>query len=155
MLKDCFYNNFIFTSSYSDLSKSSCIAKIFFFFGALTTEGVSVFSGVFEKLLLGVSSCSWFPAPYRGDSKLSPDRLRSSLSLRVCELSKLIHKLLFFNLEKRDGLVCVLSGLNLGLESAAGVHSGDGRLMGDFGDFGSPQRSAKLSHSCKTPSWFS
>ena len=67
-------------------------------------------------------------------SKLSPDRLHSGLSLTVYELSKLIHKLLFFKLEKRDGLSCVLSGLNVVLGSAVGVHCGDG-LMGDSGDF--------------------
>ena len=135
------------------MSKSSRIAEIFLFFGALTTEGVSVFSGVFEISLVGVTSCPWCPVPCGGVSKLSPDRLRSRLSLTVCELSKLIHKLLFFKLETRDGLGCVLSGLYVGLGSAE-VHSGDG-LMGDSGDFGSPQRSAKLSHSRKTPSWFS
>ena len=135
------------------MSKSSRVAEIFLFFGACATEGVSVFSGVIEKFLVGVSSCSWFPTPCGGFSKLSPDRLRSRLSLTACELSKLIHKLLFFKLEKRDGPGCVLSGLNLGLGSAVGVHSGNG-LMGDSGDFRSPQRSAKLSYSFKIPSWF-
>ena len=113
-----------------------------------------MFTGVLEKFLVGVTSCPWFPASCGGVSKSSPDRLRSRVSLTFCELSKLIHKLLFFKLEKIEGLSCVLSGLNVGLWSAVGVQNGDG-LMGDSEDLGSHQRSAKLTHSCKTPSWFS
>ena len=61
---------------------------------------------------------------------MSPDRLRSRLSITVCELSKLIHKLLFLILEKKDGRGCVLSGLDVGLWFSVGVQIGDG-LMGD------------------------
>ena len=117
-------------NSYSDLSKSFRIAEIFLFFGALPTEGVSVFSGNLENILVGVTSCPWFQVSCGGVSKLSPDRLRSRVSLTFCELSNLIHKLLFFKLGRRDGLGCVLSGLNLGLGSAlVEVQIGDG-LMG-------------------------
>ena len=137
LLLQKFYIHFI-KKIYSELSRSSRIDEIFLFFGALITKGFSMFSGVFEKFLVGVSSCSWYPLLCGGVSKLLPDRLRHSLSITVCELPKLIHKLLFLKLEKRDGFGCVLSGLNVGLESAVGVQTGDG-FMAQCGNFGSPK----------------
>ena len=148
-----FYIHFI-KKIYSELSRSSRIDEIFLFFGALITKGFSMFSGVFVKFLVGVSSCFWYPLLCGGVSKLLLDRLRRRLSIAVCEQPTLINKLLFFKLEKRDGFVCVLSGLNVGLESAVEVQTGGG-FMAQCGDFGSPQRSARLSNSCKTPRWFS
>ena len=112
-----------------------------------------MFSGVMEKFLVGVSSCSSIPLLVVGVSKLSPERFfnRSFVS---AGLSKFIHKLLLFRIEKSEGLCSEHFGLSVGLVSAVGVLNGDG-FVGDSGDFGSPQRSARLSHACKTPSWFS